>query len=578
MSDNMSDPIATLGKSLTDWGQKAVSAGWLSDSQMPEIPPEDLHSPAQLFTQAERPLVVAFFGGTGVGKSSLLNRLAKEAVATASAVRPTSMEITLYFHHEITLGNLPPELPTDKISKATHSNDVYRNVLWIDMPDFDSVETSNHTLVNDWMPHIDMLVYVVSPERYRDDTGWRLLLKNAQRHAWAFVINHWDRGNEEQRNGFRQQLQSAGLQDPLIFCTDCSQNEDKPNGDEFNEFATSILKFADKQIIRKLEQHGVLVRIQQAFTRLEQTVQPLQSARDIAQIAGTWQTGWDNSKTTLANSMEWKFRKFAEPFGALDKSLLTRLLDAFRRDKQDDYKVPTLPEQELVDQSFVDTFNSGIDKGVQSLVAHGIPLDAAKQTLHPLSVSVAGPATDAIRQATEQSLAQPGTPLQRRICQLLRMLRILLPAVVLSWALYQLIYRFVNASTADGYLGFSFATHTLMLAGCAWFIPWLLHHHLRPTHKQAALRGMQQGLDQFLDDTAVKAVKQFDKLEQQRQSLLESASGIGQVLPESIQKVIDNTVSPDASGQTGRTGAQLLAEDPTMSRVLIPGQRDDPAN
>ena len=145
----MTNPINSLRDALSEWGSQAVDAGWISGQQIPEIPAKDLQTPAQLFTRSERPLVVAFFGGTGVGKSSLLNRLAEQPVAKASAVRPTSTEITLYYHHEIVIDKLPAELPTDKVLKATHSNNRYRDVLWIDMPDFDSIDTSNQALVTE---------------------------------------------------------------------------------------------------------------------------------------------------------------------------------------------------------------------------------------------------------------------------------------------------------------------------------------------------------------------------------------------------------------------------------------------
>ena len=43
------------------------------------------------------------------------------------------------------------------------------------MPDFDSIDQNNRHLVLEWLPHIDVLIYVVSPERYRDEKAWRLL-------------------------------------------------------------------------------------------------------------------------------------------------------------------------------------------------------------------------------------------------------------------------------------------------------------------------------------------------------------------------------------------------------------------
>ena len=66
------------------------------------------------------------------------------------------------------------------------------------MPDFDSDETANKDQVLQWLPHIDLLIYVVTPERYKDAEGWRMMLENSYRHAWLFVINKWDRADAVQ--------------------------------------------------------------------------------------------------------------------------------------------------------------------------------------------------------------------------------------------------------------------------------------------------------------------------------------------------------------------------------------------
>ena len=92
------------------------------------------------------------------------------------------------------------------------------------MPDFDSTEQSNKRQVLEWLPHIDVLIYVVSPERYRDEKAWRLLLAEGGRHAWLFVLNQWDRGQTEQYEDFKQQLHKAGFADPVIFKTICGES------------------------------------------------------------------------------------------------------------------------------------------------------------------------------------------------------------------------------------------------------------------------------------------------------------------------------------------------------------------
>jgi Uma2 family endonuclease len=57
---------------------------------------------------------------------------------------------------------------------------------------------SNDTGTRNFLsPHIDVLVYVVSPERYRDNKAWQLLLAEGGKHAWIFVLNQSDRGHNK---------------------------------------------------------------------------------------------------------------------------------------------------------------------------------------------------------------------------------------------------------------------------------------------------------------------------------------------------------------------------------------------
>ncbi|MGI9212710.1 MAG: GTPase, partial [Methylococcaceae bacterium] len=206
---------AHLLQAAQEWATQAQRDHWLSASSIKMLTDLEQRSPASLFAgQVERPLVAAFFGGTGVGKSTLLNRLAGQLVARTGVERPTSREISLYLHESVSRLELPADCPVAHVRRATHQNNARRHVLWVDMPDIDSVEQSNRDLVLAWLPYVDVVMYVVSPDRYRDDQGWQLLRAHGNQHAWLFVINQWDRGHEVQYQDFQRLLIRAGFSDP----------------------------------------------------------------------------------------------------------------------------------------------------------------------------------------------------------------------------------------------------------------------------------------------------------------------------------------------------------------------------
>ena len=135
----MSDLLTHLHQDLKTWASDASNKGWLNERAVHSIDATTTATPGSLFDKPNRPLVVGFFGGTGVGKSTLMNRFAGETIARVSAERPTSSEITIYVHESVSVARLPEEFPMQRMRTKTHHNNQYRSILWIDMPDFDSV-------------------------------------------------------------------------------------------------------------------------------------------------------------------------------------------------------------------------------------------------------------------------------------------------------------------------------------------------------------------------------------------------------------------------------------------------------
>ena len=114
------------------WALSAQSRDWLEAADVEALDKLEAESADDLFTQGRvRPLLVGFFGGTGAGKSSLLNRLAGERIAAVGVERPTSRRATLYLHRSQTIGSLPEQSPILETDTRYHSVQGKDQIAWI---------------------------------------------------------------------------------------------------------------------------------------------------------------------------------------------------------------------------------------------------------------------------------------------------------------------------------------------------------------------------------------------------------------------------------------------------------------
>lgn len=493
---------AVHGQALA-WAQHAHNAGWLSSGDVASIENIEDRSPDMLFeSEVLRPLVVALFGGTGVGKSTLLNRLAAQEVARTGVIRPTSREISLYLHESVRLRPLSDRLPIDKVRITHHANEDYRNVLWVDMPDFDSTDRANHELALAWLPHIDVVIYVVSPERYRDDRGWRLLLNHEQEHAWLFVLNQWDRAHPLQMDDFTKLLIDGGFSDPVIFRTDSRTDCVQRRHDEFAKLEHLIRDLSERRAMEQLTGHNRLARWRLLDETVFSLIGKLGEDEAFRRLDDSWDSLWAETSAKLSRGLQWPVQELAARFVQREGNLLQRSLNL---NKTVQPPAPGTAETPAINLLWDDwaqlCFEDSLDRLLVECDGLGLPSAPLAAALGSLRTKASRLVLERAQTALRASLARPGTFGQRLLLRLSGLIAVLTPLTAICWVSYEVVmnyYRSVQMETP--FLGADFAIHSGLLIAVAWLLPYFLQRKLRPSSERTARLGIQAGLRTALDE------------------------------------------------------------------------------
>ena len=554
----MSEPYAAVVARCREWFERSAQAGWLTPFELDRFARLEHGTPADLFADArQRPLVVAFFGGTGVGKSSLLNRLAGAAIARTGVERPTSREVTLYLHESIGLADLPPELPLEHVRVQKHASDTRRDVLWIDSPDIDSAQEENRKLALTWLRHVDLLIYVVSPERYRDDVGWRILQQRGERHGWMFVMNRWDEGDARQRTDFIEMLCAAGFDKPLLFCTSCRPSEPArttlPTPDEFDNIEAAIRHYLDAHGVRELERLGHRARLLEMRGVLSEVSRRFGDETRWEEAAGAAARHWEHARFALSQGLEWPIRELAGRFavreGNLVRQAVRTVLSAAAEGVRDQKpsssaEAPSSAQSpasagaaaeidvtQLTQPLWDDWTQDKVAECCDALEVDVRRLDLAArpvcEALDGLRERCGALVLNPVQEHVRLALAQPGTRIQRAMRRVTGFLMAFLPMLSLLWVACNVVRGYYRASTGGGsYLGSDFAVNSVLLVLISWAVPYACDRALRPSLERVALRALRKGLQAGLAQLGDELLQALTTVREQAQAELTEAGAI----------------------------------------------------
>ena len=138
--------------------------------------------------------IVALAGGTGSGKSSTFNAISRLNFADVGVRRPTTARVTACAWSQSATALLD-WLDVDSERRINRGSELdgdtetgLDGLILLDLPDHDSIEPAHREIVDRILPLVDLLIWVVDPQKYADEALHAGYLRNLAGSEASMIV------------------------------------------------------------------------------------------------------------------------------------------------------------------------------------------------------------------------------------------------------------------------------------------------------------------------------------------------------------------------------------------------------